>query len=78
MMVKVKLFASLQGLYPEHRIGRPMPLDLPDSATLARLLEHLKLPDTKIIFVNGIARTDLQMPLGDGDEIGIFPLVGGG
>ncbi len=76
--VQVKLFASLRRLFPQLEIGQPLTVELPAPATLDRLLRRLNLPETKIIFVNGIAQTDDQHPLHQGDEIAVFPLVGGG
>ena len=76
--VHVKLFASLRRLYPHLDLGQPLTVEIPPPATLDQLLKCLKLPETKIIFVNGIAQSDAHHPLHDGDEISVFPLVGGG
>ena len=53
-------------------------VELSAPATLDQLLRCLNLPETKIIFVNGIAQSEQQHPLHQGDEIAVFPLVGGG
>ena len=52
---------------------------MPDGATLADLLNQLKLPreEVKVLFVNGRSRP-VDWVLAPGDEIGIFPLVAGG
>lgn len=77
--VQVKLFASLRYLRPGLGIGEVFPVELPDGATVTRLIQQLELPeeDVKLIFVNGIIR-ERDYPLSDGDELGIFPPVGGG
>ena len=79
MIVQVKLFATLRRHYPQIGIGEPMPVELPDGATIKQLIEHIRLPvaDVKIVFVNGIVQKDEHV-LSDGDQVGIFPPVGGG
>lgn len=79
MVVGVKLFATLRRCYPHLGIGEPMPVELPDEATVGQLVEHLHLPadEVKVIFVNGVVRGG-EYVLDDGDEVGIFPPVGGG
>jgi molybdopterin converting factor small subunit len=79
MVVSVKLFATLRRHYPHLGIGEPMPVELPDGATVGQLVEHLLLPadEVKVVFVNGIVRRGGYV-LGDGAEVGIFPPVGGG
>lgn len=75
----VKLFATLRRHYPDLGIGEAMKIDLPDGATVEQLLSHLDLPkkEVKVVFVNGIVR-GRDYTLADGDEVGIFPPVGGG
>ncbi len=77
--VQAKLFATLRRQYPDLEIGEAMPVELPDDATVQHLLDKLDLPreQVKIIFVNGIIKRE-KASLSDGDEIGIFPPVGGG
>ncbi len=79
VIVRVRLFASLRRRYPHLGIGEPISVELPEGATLDQLVEHLQLPvnEVKVIFVNGIVRGK-DHPLADGDEVGIFPPVGGG
>jgi len=76
--VSVKLFASLRDQYPDIPLGQPMSVQLSDNATLADLVKMLNLNAVKIIFVNGIAHTDLQHPLQDHDAIAVFPPLAGG
>jgi molybdopterin converting factor small subunit len=88
MKVSVKLFATLarnasgailaeypQGIPAAH----PVQVELPQSSTLADLVDYLGLPreQVRITFVNGRAQ-GLDHPLAAGDEIGIFPPIGGG
>lgn len=77
--VHAKLFATLRRQYPELGVGEAMTVELPDDATVAELVEELNLPkeDIHLIFVNGIVQKD-GYSLSEGDEIGIFPPVGGG
>lgn len=77
--VHAKLFAILRRHYPHLGIGEPMPVELPEGATVGDLVEHLRLPadQVKVVFVNNVIR-EAEHPLADGDELGIFPPVGGG
>jgi molybdopterin converting factor small subunit len=77
--VRVKLFATLRRHFPELDIGEPMTVELPEGATVGQLREHLDLPEeqVKVVFVNGTVRK-ADHGLDDGDEVGIFPPVGGG
>ncbi len=79
MRVGVKLFASLARYAPGGRAGQLMELDLPEGATLAELVRSLGLrPDeAKLMFVNGCAH-EPDWRLQPGDQVGIFPKVGGG
>ncbi len=79
MTVHVKIFATLRRHYPNLGIGEPMPVELPDGTTMGQLIEHLHLPadEVKVVFVNGIVRGE-EYALSDGDEVGVFPPVGGG
>jgi molybdopterin converting factor small subunit len=86
--VRVKLYATLArsaagailSQYPEGlRPGFPLELELPMGSTLADLVAYLALPQeqVKVSFVNGRAR-GLDYGLSSGDDIGIFPPIGGG
>jgi molybdopterin converting factor small subunit len=79
MVVHVKLFATLRRHYPHLGIGEAMPVELSDGATVGQLIELLHLPadEVKVSFVNNIVRGKAYA-LSDGDEVGIFPPVGGG
>ena len=88
MKVYVKLYATLaksvsgpilaqhpQGL----RAGSRLEVELPEGSTLADLMTHLALPreQVKVSFVNARLQ-DPDYRLEAGDEVGIFPPIGGG
>jgi len=77
--VYVRLFATLRRHFPDLKIGEAMPVELPDGTTVGQLIEHLGVPsqEVKTVFVNNIIR-DPESPLRSGDEVGIFPPIGGG
>lgn len=77
--VHVKLFATLRRVRPDVPLGQPFPMTLAKGATVADLIEELGLPEeeVKLIFVNAHFR-EREHVLSEGDEIGIFPPVGGG
>ncbi len=75
--VKVKLFAGLDKLFPGYDNSEFMPVEINPGETVDDLIEKLKLPEYKLIFINGVA-AKLDYPLNDMDEISIFPPVGGG
>ena len=77
--VQVKLFATLRRFKPGLGIGEAFPVELPDGTTVQGLIQHLELPEeqVKIVFVNALFR-QMDHVLADGDELGVFPAVGGG
>lgn len=79
MKVTVKLYATLSRYGQGQRAGTPFEIALPDEATLQNLIDRLKIPleETRITFVNGIIQ-EPDWKLKDGDEVGIFPPIGGG
>jgi molybdopterin converting factor small subunit len=79
MHINVKLFATLQRYKPDVFAGEVFVVELPEKSTLADLVAHLKIRanEVKTMFVNGRARAEMYR-LKDGDEVGIFPPVGGG
>lgn len=79
MRILVKLFAGLSRYREGTRSGHPFDFQISDRATVADLLVRLALPEKEInvVFVNGRAR-HRDWLLGAEDEVGIFPLVGGG
>jgi molybdopterin synthase sulfur carrier subunit len=79
MHVYVKLFATLRRYVESAVYGVPFEVDLTEGATIADLIQHLNLPaeQVKLAFVNARARPE-DWRLEPGDEVGIFPPVGGG
>jgi molybdopterin synthase sulfur carrier subunit len=79
MRVTVKLFATLTRYRQAERAGTPFLMKLSENATLEDLINLLKIPaeETRVMFVNGIIK-EPGSRLKDGDEIGIFPPIGGG
>ena len=77
--LRVKLFATLRVHRPGLKIGEAFPVELPDGATVGDLVEELGLleGEVKLVFVNALVR-EREYVLADGDELGIFPPVGGG
>ncbi|MGQ9516017.1 MAG: MoaD/ThiS family protein [Anaerolineae bacterium] len=79
MRLTVKLFATLGKFQPDAAGGKPFELQVHDGATVQKVIEMLGLPDdvVRVVFVNGRARPR-DWTLADGDELGIFPPIGGG
>ena len=77
--VHVKLFATLRRVRPNLALGQSFAVALPEGATVADLIGELGLPEeeVKLVFVNATYR-ERDHVLSDGDEVGIFPPVGGG
>jgi molybdopterin converting factor small subunit len=77
--VRARLFATLRRFRPGLELGEAFAVDLPAGATVRELVVGLGLPEgeVKLVFVNGLVR-DMSHGLADGDELGIFPPVGGG
>lgn len=74
MRVRVKCFATLADHTPPDGV-----LDLQDGATVEAILPKIGLEpaDIKLVFVNS-RNSGLETVLADADQIGIFPVVGGG
>ncbi|HSM24798.1 MAG TPA: MoaD/ThiS family protein [Anaerolineaceae bacterium] len=79
MIVKVKLFATLRKYLPGLELGKTKDIQVDPGITIARLYEILEIPaeEVKLAYVNGIYY-ETDYILKDGDEIGIFPPIGGG
>lgn len=74
MLIHVKCFATLARKSPPSGT-----LDLPEGADVAEAMQRLGIApdDVKILFVNGVHVTS-QARLAEGDQLGLFPAVGGG
>ncbi len=74
MKAKIKLFATL-------RNGRfdISDMDLDDGTTIQTLINslHINERDAAILFINGI-HAELNSIIKEGDEVAIFPPIGGG
>lgn len=79
MKLTVKLYASLARFSPGGLPGTPFEVNIPESTHLQRLVELLGIPgeETRVAFVNGLVR-DMDWELQPGDEVGLFPPIGGG
>jgi molybdopterin synthase sulfur carrier subunit len=87
MKIYVRLYATLVqrvpaavlARHPGMRGGHRFEWELPEGSTLTQLIEALALPreEIKVAFVNGRAR-ELDYRLQPGDEVGVFPPIGGG
>ncbi len=79
MRVRVRLYATLRRYHETSEPWVPFEAELLDGAVLADLIAQLGLPsdDVKVAFVNGRVRP-MDWPLRPGDEVGIFPPIGGG
>lgn len=79
MHVTVKLFATLNRYGGGVRAGVPLKIELSEGSTLLDLIDHLKIPpeETRVLFVNGIIQ-EADYKLKNGDEVGLFPPIGGG
>lgn len=77
MKISVKCFATLSEAdhcdYNQSRI-----LEVAEGSKVGSLISQLNLPenDIKIIFVNG-KQVDSDTKLNEGDQVGLFPAVGG-
>lgn len=79
MRVQVKLFATLRRYVAGAESGNAIEIELPEGARIRDVIVALALPSdqVKVSFVNGRARGD-DWRLEPGDELGIFPPIGGG
>lgn len=79
MLVRAKLFATLARHLPGTRPGATVEVDLPEGATVADLLAklHVPLEEARMFFVNGRVRA-ADSVLQPGDEVAVFPPIGGG
>lgn len=82
MKIRLRLFATLQEYLPAGS-GSEMPLELPDTATVADVLDTVGIPRNlaHVLFVNGrhVLRPDIATRgLHDDDVLSVFPAIGGG
>ena len=74
MQVRMKCFATLSDHTPEGGV-----LDLPEGGSVTDALTRVGLTpgDVKLVFVNS-KNVGVDAVLAEGDQLGIFPAVGGG
>jgi sulfur carrier protein ThiS len=61
------------------RAGSTVGLEIPSGSTVRELLKRLDVDEKEaaVSFVNGM-KCSIDHPLSEGDEVGIFPPLGGG
>jgi molybdopterin converting factor small subunit len=75
-----KLTETLKDQYPAgFKPGSAIELEIPEKSSIGGLLDRLDLKDKGglLVFVNGKAQQD-SYKIDEGDQIGIFPPIGGG
>jgi len=79
MKVRLKLFATLREYLPEGVGAEGVELELPEGATVQDALDELSVPLEKkaIILRNGV-HAKPESELDPGDELSVFPAIGGG
>jgi molybdopterin synthase sulfur carrier subunit len=79
MQVQVKLYATLARYGAGKRAGEPVDVEIPGGASLVDLYRALNIPvgEVRQAFVNGLVQAE-NFRLKPGDEVGIFPPIGGG
>ncbi len=73
--IELRLFATLAAYAPTNAARYPIEA----GTSIGQLLDQIQIPtpDAKLIFVNSV-RAELDTKLKSGDQVGIFPPVGGG
>jgi molybdopterin converting factor small subunit len=79
VQVEVKLFASLRRFRPPEAQGSTLIVELADDATVQNLLDKLGISneEAEIILIKGL-RAELSVPLKEGAQVSLFPMLGGG
>ncbi len=77
MNISVKLYGMLRDHLPREAKGRTT-LEMPVGSTVADVLEKLAVPGAYMVAVNQGAETDRAVVLQEGDQVRLFPPVGGG
>lgn len=79
MLVKVRLYATLQRVKAEVASGQTCEVELPNRSTVADLIAVLNIGthEVKAIKVNDRARAAVYR-LKENDEVDLFPPIGGG
>jgi molybdopterin synthase sulfur carrier subunit len=79
MRIQVKLYAGLRQYAGGKPPGTPFEVEIEEGASLQELIECLKIPaeEAKVAFVNGVVQ-EMDWKLKPGDQVGVFPPIGGG
>jgi molybdopterin synthase sulfur carrier subunit len=77
--VKVRAYAGLGRYLSGLTAGVSMEITVPHGATIGALLDQVGIPraETKLCFVGSLHR-EQDYVLSEGDEVALFPPVGGG
>ena len=84
MQITFKLYASLGDHLPaDKRQGNQMTLEVPEGATVARVIEPFNLPMklVHLVLINGVfvpPEQRAERALVDGDTLAIWPPIAGG
>ena len=73
--IRIKLMGMLK-----EKMSRDGKLELPSAATIEDALRVLDIPidSVQVFTVNGVLQRKRETPIKDGDELAVFPPVGGG
>ncbi|MBW2182067.1 MAG: MoaD/ThiS family protein [Deltaproteobacteria bacterium] len=79
MKIEIRLFASLARFMPDKSIKKPYTMEIQEGTTIIDVFKSMEVPEdaVKLIFLNGIHATGDRV-LKDGDQLGVFPPLGGG
>jgi molybdopterin converting factor small subunit len=79
LKVSVKLYATLAKYAGVSIMHEPLEVEVPAGTSLTGLYQQLGVPDdeVKTAFVNSTMQPP-EYVLRDGDQVGVFPPVGGG
>jgi molybdopterin converting factor small subunit len=80
MQVRIKLMGHLRSKLPAGAEGGTARVDVDPGTSLSSALERLGIASGQahLVLVNGTMEHDRQRPLGEGDELTVFPPVAGG
>ncbi len=80
MKIRLNLHATLAARLPGGKASAPGDIDVPDGTTVQAVLDRLDLGgrEPKVVFVNRKRENDRGRTLHEGDELAVFPLLGGG
>jgi molybdopterin synthase sulfur carrier subunit len=80
MKIKIRLFATRLGSLPPGAARNTAELEVPDGASVSEVIRFLEMPpeSPKLVFINKRRERDLQRVLQPGDELAVFPPMGGG